>query len=59
MKRKIVYTVITGALMAGAFFTGSSIHNGESRNMGNPASEITEVSGGGVISTLTYIATLV
>lgn len=44
MKRKIVYTVITGALMVGAFFTGSSIHNGESRNMGNPASEITEVS---------------
>ena len=44
MKRKVVYTVITGALMVGAFFTGSSIHNGESRNMGNPASEITEVS---------------
>lgn len=44
MKRKIVYTVITGALMVGAFFTGRSIHNGESRNMGNPASEITEVS---------------
>lgn len=44
MKRKIIYTVITGALMVGAFFTGSSIHNGESRNMGNPASEITEVS---------------
>lgn len=44
MKRKVIYTVITGALMVGAFFTGSSIHNGESRNMGNPASEITEVS---------------
>lgn len=44
MKRKIVYAVITGALMMGAFFTGSSIHNGESRNMGNPASEITEGS---------------
>lgn len=44
MKRKVIYTVITVALMMGAFFTGSSIHNGESRNMGNPASEITEVS---------------
>ena len=44
MKRKIIYTVITGALMVGAFFTGGSIHNGESRNIGNPASEITEVS---------------
>ncbi len=42
MKRKIVYTVITGALMMGAFFTGSSIHNGESRNMGNPDTEVSE-----------------
>lgn len=42
MKRKIVYTVITGALMMGAFFAGSSIHNGESRNMGNPDTEVSE-----------------
>lgn len=42
MKRKIVYTVITGALMIGAFFAGSSIHNGESRDMGNPDSEVSK-----------------
>ena len=42
MKRKIVYTVITGALMMGAFFAGNSIHNGESRNMGNPDTEVSE-----------------
>lgn len=40
--KKIVYIVITGALMMGAFFTGSSIHNGESRNMGNPDTEVSE-----------------
>lgn len=42
MKRKIIYTVITGALMMGAFFAGSSIHNGESRNIGNPDIEVSE-----------------
>ncbi len=42
MKRKIIYTVIAGALMMGAFFAGSSIHNGESRNMGNPDSEVSK-----------------
>lgn len=42
MKRKIIYTVITGALMMGAFFAGSSIHNGESRNIGNPDTEVSE-----------------
>lgn len=42
MKRKIIYTIITGALMMGAFFAGSSIHNGESRNIGNPDTEVSE-----------------
>lgn len=42
MKRKVIYTVITGALMMGAFFAGSSIHNGESRNIGNPDTEVSE-----------------
>jgi hypothetical protein len=42
MKREIIYIVITGALMVGAFFTGSSIHNGESRNIGNPGSEVSK-----------------
>lgn len=44
MKREIIYIVITGALMVGAFFTGSSIHNGESRNPGNPDSEVSKVT---------------
>lgn len=42
MKRKVIYTVIIGALMMGAFFAGSSIHNGESRNIGNPDTEVSE-----------------